>query len=399
MAKRTAGDSGQAALTALRCTGVLCLLLLASACAQMGTGRADLTKIAPLQTAHGPVAVAAAAALAPTPDLLATDAAMRDFVHRYTAGLPRERQRLHMLHRAVKSPAVLDMRYDPLAEGSAVETFHRGTANCLSFASMFIALAREAKLDASYQWLEVRPQWSRMGERVAVRLHVNVLVDTRGGGQYMVDIDPLQTRDVAASRRISDNDAQALYHNNIAMEALADNQVEQAWLQLVRALQLSPHMPMLWVNLGAVYRISDQYREAESSYLQALALDPEDRSAMTNLVVLYDLQERVAERDQWARRVERYRNANPYYHAWLGEQAAEENDWRTALAHFERALKLSPDESHLLYITGLAHYQMQEYAAASDYINRAIERATLVSDRESYRAQLEAVKQEQLAGI
>jgi Flp pilus assembly protein TadD len=183
------------------------------------------------------------------------------------------------------------------------------------------------------------------------------------------------------------------------MGALAENRLGEAWMQLVRALQLSPDMTLLWVNLGAVYRMADQYAAAESSYLQALALDPGDRSAMTNLVVLYGLQERLEERDFWAARVDHYRNANPYYHAWLGEQAGEAGDWPAALDHFEQALALSPRESHLLYITGLAHYRLQDYRAATDYISRAIDAASLVSDQENYRVQLEAVKREQLAGI
>ena len=151
------------------------------------------------------------------------------------------------------------MRYDPEAGGTARDAFHRGTANCLSYASLFVALAREAGLDADYQWLEVSPRWMRDGERVTVRLHVNVLVKLGQGEQFMVDIDPLESRDIAGSRQISDTDALALYHSNIAMNALADEHTEEAWLQAVRALQLSPGTAHLWVNLGAVYRFNGQH--------------------------------------------------------------------------------------------------------------------------------------------
>ena len=375
----------------------LCLTLALAACASPGPAP-DLSQITPLHLEGRSLHVQDAGRLAGTPDLLALDAEMRAFVQLYTGDLGSARQRLHMLHRAVKSPAVLDMQYDPGAEGSAIETFHRGSANCLSFANMFVALARAAGLNAGYQWLEVRPQWSRLGERVAVSLHVNVVVETRRGEEFMVDIDPLQSRDVAGSRRLSDADARALYHNNIAMSALAESRTGEAWLQLVRALQLSPRMTHLWVNLGAVYRIAGQHRDAERSYLQALDLDPGDRSAMTNLVILYRLEGREEDRAYWASRVERYRQANPYYHAWLGERAAEEDDWQAARAHFERALKLSPGESHLLYATGLVYYQLEDLDAASRYITQAIETASLVRDRENYQTQLEALQRERGAG-
>jgi Flp pilus assembly protein TadD len=324
---------------------------------------------------------------------------MREFVQLYTGGVRNSRQRLMMLHRAVTGAATLNVEYDPFAEGGAQDVFYRGSANCLSYANLFVALAREAGLKASYQWLEVRPQWTRMGERVMVRLHVNTLVKLVGGGEYMVDIDPLPSRDIAGTQKMSDADAQALYHSNIAMDALAEEDLEQAWLHGVRALQISPHVPHLWVNLGAIYRMTGQHREAESSYLYALQLDPWDRSAMNNLVVLYQIEGRDEDRDYWEVRVAHYRDGNPYYHALLGDRAAEEGDWVAALQHYEEAVERLPDDSQLLYTTGLIHYRLDQLQEASTYIKRAIATATLYSDINTYKLQLDTVRRKQLAGI
>ena len=51
---------------------------------------------------------------------------------------------------------------------------------------------------------------------------------------------------------------------------------------------------------------------------------------MNNLVVLYDMDSRLAERDHWEERVANYRDANPYYHAWMGDEAAAD---RLARSH------------------------------------------------------------------
>jgi tetratricopeptide (TPR) repeat protein len=381
--------------------GITVLLVTASllACSTTPGPSRSISELPPLHLDNHSLSVDEVAARAPTPDLLAIDQEMREFVQLYTGGVRNRRQRLMMLHRAITGAATLNLEYDPFAQGSAQEVFHRGSANCLSYANLFVALAREAGLQASYQWLEVRPQWTRMGERVMVGLHVNTMVKLAGGGEYMVDIDPLPSRDIAGTQKMSDADAQALYHSNIAMDALAEEDLEQAWLHGVRALQISPEMPHLWVNLGAIYRMAGQHREAESSYLYALRLDPWDRSAMNNLVVLYQIEGRDEDRDYWDVRVAHYRDGNPYYHAWLGDRATEEGDWAAALQHYEEAVERLPNDSRLLYATSLIYFRLDQLQEASTYIKRAIATATLYSDINTYKLQLDAVQRKQLAGI
>ncbi|MCB1708579.1 MAG: hypothetical protein KDI10_07600, partial [Halioglobus sp.] len=298
---------------------VLTPLVLAGAlagCAGPGVDNRAISQLPPLQVAGGTLTVADAANRLARPELLAVDEPMRAFVARYTGGQRNSRVRLMSLHQAVRGAAGLDMQYSPYAEGSAREVFHSGVANCLSYANLFVALAREAGLSANYQWVEVRPRWSRVSERVQVSLHVNVVVRLADGSRYMVDIDSPPSRDITRAHQLTDSDAVALYYNNIAMDALVNNDMETAWLYAVNALYLSPANSHLWVNLGAIYRYSGQHREAERSYLQALELDATEYSAMTNLVVLYGMEGREEDRARWLARVASHRQANPYYHAW-----------------------------------------------------------------------------------
>lgn len=372
-------------------------LLLASLVACSSSPLVSARKVAalpPLQLPDRTIVPADVAGLIATPDLLAVDEEMREFVARYVGDIRHPRQRLRMLHSAIVGPATLGIDYEPFASGSAREAFRSGQANCLSYASLFVALAREAGLNAQYQWLEVKPQWTRQGERVMVRLHVNVAVKLRGREQFMVDIDPPQSRDIASSKLISDRDAQALYHSNIAMEALANDALEQAWLNAVRALQLSPSVGHLWVNIGAIYRLAGQHDAAQASYLQALAIDPWDRSAMNNLAVLHQIEGNAEQLVYWEDRVARYREANPYYHAWLGDKAGESEDWPEAARYYEKALKIRPEDSGLLYALGVIHTQMGQTAIATDYIQQAIDKATLYSDIKAYEQKLHLLLRE-----
>jgi len=388
-------------VTALRHSLLLLafILPLVAGCAVKPDAADRVAALPPLQLEGELLAVSEVEQRVPTPDLLALNDEMKAFVARYTEDIRQEQQRLVNLHRAIRGSATLGVSYDAQAGGTAADVFYRGTANCLSYASLFVAMAREAGLDASYQWLEIRPQWTRSGERILVRLHVNVDVDVRHGQRFMADIDPLAPGDVAGSRLLGDIDAQALHHSNIAMQALAVNDLRSAWLHGVRALQWSPDLAHLWVNLGVIYRVAGQPAAAESSYLYALQLDGREYSAMNNLVILYGMQGRPLDQARWEARVASHRVDNPYYHAWLGEQAFESQDLQRALASYERAVALSPQDSRLLYSLGLVHWELGESALASAYVEQAIEAATLYSEITAYRVQLDSWRQGQSAGL
>ncbi|MEP4147130.1 MAG: tetratricopeptide repeat protein [Halioglobus sp.] len=380
------------------CRVVFCsLILLLAGCVTSPPTPELLSELPPLQYQDQTFEIDQVKVLAPTPDLLALDQDMRDFIEKYTDGIDGRRQRLQTLHRAVSGTATLGMEYDPFAGGTAQEAFHRQSANCLSYANLFIALARETGLDAQYQWVDVRPSWTRMGERVAVRLHVNAVIHLSPRDRFMVDLDPLPPQDITGSQEISDEDAQALYHSNIAMDALAQDDMVVAWSQAMRALQLSPQMSHLWVNLGVVYRRADQHQAAESAYLYALEIDSLNRSAMNNLMVLYDLQNREEEHGYWKSRVDSYRDTNPYYHAWLGDQAGEEDDWHGARGHYEEALSLQPDDAVLLFSLGIIHSELGQPKAALRYLEEAMSKATLYKEQQVYRMEYDRVRRSLLA--
>ena len=377
---------------------IVSLTLTLVGCATSSRDSPAISSLSPLQLDRTTLTVAEVAGRVSMPDLLSLDEPMREFVQRHTGDLHNSRLKLMSLHEAVRGPDSLGVQYDPFAEGTAREVFHRGTANCLSYANLFVALAREAGLEAHYQWQEVRPQWSKVRDRIQVGLHVNVVVRLRTGKRFMVDIDPLPSRDITGSQELTDAEAEALFYNNTAMAALADGDLETSWNYLVRALQVAPDMAHLWVNLGALYRTNGQHRDAEQSYLQALSLDFREHSAMTNLAVLYGIEGREAEQEYWLEKLDVHREANPYYHAWRGEEAAATGDWEIALGHYNRAVALLPNDSNLLFARGVVYYQLNDLDDAARNIKKAIEFATLNTDVEFYEDELAKVRRAQLVG-
>lgn len=375
------------------------VLVLLAGCAAPVEWTFERAGVPPLHVEDRTYTVGEALAV-PSPDVLAVNDEMRAFVEKFAAPSHSERSKLQSLHWAVRDREGLDLRYDAFADGDAATTFERGTANCLSYAHLFVALAREAGLDARYQWMEVRPEWHRIGERVAVRLHVNVQVKTsHDGNEYMLDIDPLRRSEVAGARLMSDAEGLALHHNNLAMVALAADRPAEAWMELVRGIRVAPALSQLWVNLGAIYRYQGQLDDAESAYLKALAIDGRDQSAINNLAVLYERQGRYEEQALWLDRLNRYRERNPYYHASLGDAAMEAEDWETAYTHYRKARRLQPNDGHLIYSLGLVERQRGNLRAAEKLLAQAVDKAAFPREREYYQVQLRDVREEQSAYV
>lgn len=371
----------------LHCLVVVWSLFLVASIAGCATPTSpSLSSIEPLSTTKGyiyPYNVNLE-----TPDFLGLDEDMRQFVARATANLSNARQRLTMLHQGLVGSGGLRLDYNPQSDRTAAEVFHRGEANCLSYAHLLIALAREAGLDARYQWVDVRPEWSRLGRRLALQLHVNVVVKLDANSKVMVDINSLQPRQIVGSRLLKDNDGAALHHNNLAMHALAAGNIILAYKHEVRALQYSPKLAHLWVNLGAIYRAAGQLHAAEHSYQIALDLESDDRAAMQNLALLYEQQGRYQEEQFWAGRLTRYRAANPYYHAWQGGVSAKEQDWSQAAHHYSRALALRDDDARLHYELSIIKLRLGDPVAATRSLRKAIKFARLARHKKYYRSKL-----------
>ncbi|MEM0954082.1 MAG: tetratricopeptide repeat protein [Pseudomonadota bacterium] len=349
----------------------------------------------PLQLDSQELSAEDALAVVSTPELLALTDEMRSFVDRYVYG--DARQRLHLLHRGLISPALVGIEYSPDADGSAAEAFHSGAANCLSYAHLFIALARYAGLDARYLSVSLRPEWSRHGSKIALRKHVNVAVTLRNGDRYVVDIDPVSRDRIAHSDVLTDKQAFALYHGNVAMGALLAGDDETAFTQALRAIQLAPDIDYLWINLGAIYRQRQQDNVAETLYHTALQLNPNSRTAMNNLAVLHESRGDSAQAAQWAARVQQRRNRNPFYHYYLGEVAESEGDYLAALEHFGRAIELHESEAEFYYRMARIYLTLNQRDRSRDYAEEAVARATLVRERQSYKAFLQSLSDDRIA--
>lgn len=280
----------------------------------------------------------------PDDQVMSLDQDMLDFLDAYVPRQATPTAKLEALLNAVMHSGLLGLDYNPQATYSASDAFFYREANCLSFSMMFIAMARESGLNATFNQVSIPPSWDMLGQQTLVNYkHINVKVKVRDGHR-IVDLNIKEYKSHYRQRRASDKQAQAQYYNNRAMTFLAEGNTHSAYRYMRKALALAPKQGDLWGNFATIYRREKLFSQAEAAYQQALALDPHNHVAASNLSRLYQQLGNQELADYYQQQVIKFRMRNPYHRFFLAEQALKRNDIPLARQHIDVALKRNKKE-------------------------------------------------------
>ena len=252
--------------------------------------------------------------------------------------------RLHGLFAAMTQHGLFSLDYSELSTRTVSETFRERQGNCLSFTMLFVALARELRLDVSYRIVDVPPSWSNQTELVVIGNHVNALVKDVGGRNYVVDFNFRDFKGQYPSHAVGDDYMLALFYVNLGAEALIRKDYELAFRYLKAAIETHAPVAGGWINLGLLYTRQGYYDYAEAAYLHALEYDASNRSALSNLASLYGAIGNQPLADHYSQRVRHYQQRNPYYHYALARNAYEEQRFEDALRALRSAIRLKRNE-------------------------------------------------------
>lgn len=374
------GDEGSGWGSFIHATGAsvrgpaLCLALLAALMLTACAGHAPRTP-PPTLLHHGPpVTVEPVDVLALTPE-------MEAFLDRFVRPYRDPDVRVELLARAITDSSMLGFHYDEALTLTAAEAFHRRSGNCVAYANLVVALARASGIEASYQEVRQEAIWSGTGDTVLVPKHINIVLRTRRG-RYLMDTLGIEPGRKETRKSLSDGEALSLYHNNLGAEALLDRDLSRAFAQLVRAIEVAPNHPDAWVNLGVVYGRNVQFDEAEFAYRSALDIDAAQISALSNLYDVFLVRGKEEEAAAVARRVERYRQRNPYHLLHLAETALEEGQPASARDLMERAVDIKEDEYRFHATLAQAYWLLGDSGAAT----ASLEQARLLAPSEAQPA-------------
>ena len=323
-------------LALLRATGVGALLI--SGFAPSGARGQDVPP-APVTVYHAPTDPG---------ELLKIDEPMRRFFGERLLPGRHGGAQLRRLIDAILQPDGLHFTYVADSSSDARETFRQRRGNCVSFAFLVVAVAREFGYTAAFQNVAGASRWERYGDLVVSVSHINVRVEA-GGDSYLIDLRPDLVSGIgfADMPTVGDERAFAQFYDAVGFFKLLHAQPEEALQLMILATKIDPDCADAWANLGSLHSRRGNLNDARVCFERSLRADPRCILALDGFVgVLQRLGSpddlRIAAK--YEHRAQAIRDRNPFYQQRLAELAQERGDRAAAEKLLRRAIALKDDE-------------------------------------------------------
>ena len=146
----------------------------------------------------------------------------------------------------------------------------------------------------------------------------------------------------------------------------------------LKCLEINPQFSEAHNNLGTVYDRMGRFDQAETEWKAALQ-DPLNQSrelAYTNLARLYIVQDRLDEAFDSVQRAIQIQPRLAMAHNLRGQVYEKRNNLVEAVASYEAAVKIVPDDVLFNYNLGVAYFKTTEYAKAREAFLKIQSRVT-----------------------
>ncbi len=309
----------------------------------------------------------AAALLVAGDDPFETPPELQAFARRHTMAQRGVTAKVGALMKAFFAPPEeggLGITYDNAYTRTLVEAWRDRKANCLTLTALCVVACRSIDLNARYgESLRVN-RWRRVGSIIHYERHVVAMVPTGLiGNEIIADFLPEIRLGSQLIAPLEPKRVLALFFSNRAVEMLAEARADDALAFARQCVEIDPGLGVGWNILGVVQRSQGLDAEAEKSFLKALQADPRDGAPCGNLEILLKAQGRQAEAQVYRERGLEIRKKDPFFNAFLAEEAFQGCNWEEAEKRIRQAIRLLPMESDFYLIQAricLARGQQKE---------------------------------------
>ncbi len=323
---------------------------------------------------------------------------MRRYVQTEIAAKAERKGDKQGLFDALYDAGQLKLQYDAELTRNAAETFAARSGNCLSLAIMTGAFAKEMGMSVQFQRVAIDENWSRAHNIFFSSGHVNVALTSRVVGAWpprtelhSLTIDFFPPSELRGQRvqAIGENTIIAMYMNNRAAEALLNDQVDDAYAWAREAVMHDATFLALYNTLGVLYRRRSDFGGAEAAFNHVLAHESENLSALSNLALVLRDQQRFADAERIAVRLERAQPHAPYYFFDQAQAAMRRADYVAAKALFTREVKRAEYNPDFQFGLASALFQLGEFEQAKMHLTLARDTSTTRREHALYSTKLD----------
>ncbi|WP_434930420.1 tetratricopeptide repeat protein [Shewanella sp. HL-SH5] len=282
----------------------------------------------------------------------------------------------------------------------ASETAINRQGNCMSLVVLSAALADVFNIPVEFQDIDVEPVWDRRGGFYLVNGHVNLFLDATTDAntvsfrdsKILVDFLPERAVRGFGQKRVNKQTLTAMYYNNIAAEALVEQQYDLAYALIKQAIRMDPRFVASINTLAVIYRHKGDDKKAEQAYQAALSVDNQDMTTLFNLALILGEQDRL---DEWAavhKILELQRINNPFYYYDMAQQAYFEQHYQEAVVWYKRALEKADYRHEFYFGLSKTYWATGERGLAQKNMQKALALTGDVDDKRRYQNKLQAMK-------
>jgi Tfp pilus assembly protein PilF len=285
-----------------------------------------------------------------------------------------EKARMLRLVRYLGDSDGLSFRYHPQQSLSAERAFFARQGDCMSYANLYVALARMMDVAVRFVRITQLPvTWESRG-RFFESSHMAVAFGREAAWDQSLVIDFGNTHTApwrfALYDDVPDELAFVLFQNNVAVEKMVGGEVVEAERMLRFLLSRSPDVPEVHNNLGLVLLQAGRVKEAMEVLQAGVEHFPRFRPLYANAVQaarrLGDVQ--LAESLQLRGRG--LLEDDPSWNFNEGLRSYQERAFLAAAVRFEKALSADPDNVRLLAWTARAHLAAGELRQGLEEVER-----------------------------
>lgn len=243
----------------------------------------------------------------------------------------------------------LGLTYDGTQTRTLKEIWRDRKANCIGLTALCVQACRILGIEARYAEPMNQGRWVRHNGIIKLERHLVATALLPPQDDLVLDFSP-RARNARGNyllQYLDEPRVKSLWASNRAVETLEAGDMAEAERLARMSVQMDPTCSVAWNTLGVVHLAKGALRESEDAYLKALSTEPGNTTVLGNLETLMRNQGRTAEAAAYRKSSLDLRRRDPYYLAFLAEEALAEHRAEEALNHVRAAIQVQPRDPDL----------------------------------------------------